>query len=477
MRRVVLIQFMALLIFGITVCGSEAATLVMRAHGNIGQNYAYATIAAELLGKAYDVYAGGKAPVVEYQTISMNANDIVTFRLTNAKFNGNVKLCVYDNQHNNQEGGDLISTVPSSTSPQGSVTFRINTTGSGKNKFALASKCASDTDETDYQAIPLLVDAGLSKDTKIEISVPEAYIAGTSITLSGALASATILTVDYEQSAELTRDDRTIDFGKDLKEFTDSPTDRALPSLKRTFAKKDISAGDIGGSDNVKVEVSGPMSGIKEIFWDLNNNDAKDTGEAFSIDTQTNTATIQVAGNNGGVQTGELRKVHIVVDKATPLTPRTYKLTYKVDFGDDQKMDRWLIVAQEASTWSLNAVQFYVPLVGTDPSTGRETYIKLQSKYKASAANDVFVQIVTSDGTVVEYKPGKITPGVPLTITGKELKDYVESQGKSVDGAKGFAVIVTVNAPEEHVFAYANIIDASGAKRVPVKTVEGKIVE
>jgi hypothetical protein len=49
--------------------------------------------------------------------------------------------------------------------------------------------------------------------------------------------------------------------------------------------------------------------------------------------------------------------------------------------------------------------------------------------------------------------------------------------GKTVSGSAGFAVIVTVNAPETDVFAYANMIDASGAKRIPVKTVNGVISE
>jgi hypothetical protein len=126
----------------------------------------------------------------------------------------------------------------------------------------------------------------------------------------------------------------------------------------------------------------------------------------------------------------------------------------------------------------LDAAQLYIPLIKVNPAAGEETYIKLQSKSTIGGTNGVLVQILASDGSLVPYNAGTITPGIPLTITGSQLVSAVTSAGKTVDGAKGFAVIVTVNAPEGDVFAYANTCsNTAGCKRIPVKTVDGKIVE
>ena len=130
-----------------------------------------------------------------------------------------------------------------------------------------------------------------------------------------------------------------------------------------------------------------------------------------------------------------------------------------------------------AYTWKLDATQFYIPLIKSDSASGRETYVKIQSKSTVDGSNGIKVQILASDGTMVDYDAGTIISGTPLTIAGSDLVAAAAAAGHPVDGVSGFAAIVTVNAAQGDVFAYANIIDPNGAKRVPVKTVGGTIVE
>ena len=117
----------------------------------------------------------------------------------------------------------------------------------------------------------------------------------------------------------------------------------------------------------------------------------------------------------------------------------------------------------------LNATTLYIPLVGVNPTTGRETYIKLQAdQFNSSVGSiNVIFYILASDGSITASLSKTLTPGTALTVTGTELKNAVVSAGKSVGDS--FAVKVLVTAPSQDIFAYANIVDPTGAKRVPVK--------
>lgn len=195
------------------------------------------------------------------------------------------------------------------------------------------------------------------------------------------------------------------------------------------------------------------------------------------------TATFMVCGAATPAATkalpANLNQLVLTVDGTTVITPRTYNI--KIDTVTGAifvAATRTLVSTTLGWTWRLDASQYYIPLVGRSSDGSRETYIKLQSKSTATGSNGVSVAILASDGTTTAtYSPGTITSGVPMVITGAQLVAAATAAGKSVDGMAGFAVVVTVNAPEADVFAYANMIDASGAKRIPVKTVGGVIVE
>jgi hypothetical protein len=192
------------------------------------------------------------------------------------------------------------------------------------------------------------------------------------------------------------------------------------------------------------------------------------------------TATFRVCGTGTTAVTradpANLNQLILTVDGVTVLTPRTYNIKIDTVTGAIfAASPRTLVPTTLGWNWVIDSSQYYIPLVGS--STGRETYIKLQSKNLVANANGVSVAILAKDGTTVATYTTTITPGTPTTITGAQLVAAATAAGKTVDGAAGFAVIVTVNAPENDVFAYANMIDAAGAKRVPVKTVGGKNVE
>ena len=163
----------------------------------------------------------------------------------------------------------------------------------------------------------------------------------------------------------------------------------------------------------------------------------------------------------------------LTVDGTTVLTPRSYKLAVGTTLSVAiLAAARTMLAATTAWTWGMDASQYYIPLVASDAATSRETYIKLQSKNIAAGSNGVSVAILANDGSTTATWTGAITAGTPLTITGAQLVTAATTALKVVNALAGFAVIVTVNAPEADVFVYANMIDGvGGAKRIPVKTV------
>lgn len=166
----------------------------------------------------------------------------------------------------------------------------------------------------------------------------------------------------------------------------------------------------------------------------------------------------------------------LTVNGTTALTARSYKLAVGTTVsGAIAAAARTILAATTAWTWGMDASQYYIPLIGSNAAIGRETYIKLQSKNLSSGSNGVSIAILDNTGNTTATWTGAITAGTPLTVTGAQL--IAAAPAGTVDGAAGFAVIVTVNAPEADVFAYANMIDPSGAKRIPVKTVAGANVE
>jgi len=172
--------------------------------------------------------------------------------------------------------------------------------------------------------------------------------------------------------------------------------------------------------------------------------------------------------------------IQLKVDGLTQIQEDTKKLTITLKRG---LYSRNLTTDVDAFIVNFDGTVLYVPLVGYDPSKGRNTYIKLQMTKNTVSSADVIFQVLASDGNIVTTKiPGKdqLKAGVPLAIDASEIVNAVKAAGKTLyEDGESFAVKIIVLAPESDIFAYANIVDNNGNsfKRVPVKVLNGKILE
>jgi len=167
--------------------------------------------------------------------------------------------------------------------------------------------------------------------------------------------------------------------------------------------------------------------------------------------------------------------INATVTGTDVLAERSFKVDALLDFAPSSIADQTLLTNADLGEWNYKGMTIYVPLIGVNPATGRETYIKLQSKDTSPAGNKVRAIILASDGSLVTADLGQITAGQPLTITGSDLAARVQAAGKTVGDS--FAAVLIVTTAEENLFGYANIVDSSGAKRVPLKVRTGNIVE
>jgi hypothetical protein len=179
-------------------------------------------------------------------------------------------------------------------------------------------------------------------------------------------------------------------------------------------------------------------------------------------------------GNVGDMKNKEYT-INATVTGTDVLAERSFKVDALLDFAATNVADQTFFTNVDFGAWTYKGTTIYVPLIGVNPATGRETYIKLQSKDANPNANKVRAIILASDGSTVAADLGQITTGQPLTITGSDLAARVQAAGKTVGDS--FAAVLIVTTAEENLFGYANIVDSSGAKRVPLKVKTGNIVE
>ncbi|MGB9730234.1 MAG: hypothetical protein ACPL1B_10285, partial [Thermoprotei archaeon] len=157
--------------------------------------------------------------------------------------------------------------------------------------------------------------------------------------------------------------------------------------------------------------------------------------------------------------------IQLKVDGQTQIQEDTKKLTITLK---KDSYSRNLITDADAFIVKLDAKTLYIPLVGVNPATGRETYIKLQMSNNTVKSANVTFFILADDGSIAATYNKTLTAGTTLSVTGSELKDAAIKQGKTISG-DSFAVKIIITAPVSDIFAYANMVDPNGAKRVPVK--------
>jgi hypothetical protein len=478
---------------------------------------AAAFTALGLLGVASDSFAAAQlnagntflaaekiSPTTDYTAPSVNtayqtggpvaASTVIKISLANGKFVPGTTIDICDNFGNSMGSG----TVPSAPNNNYVEITLTNPLASGTVYTIQDDGCAG-------LATPLssiIVPAGTGAGTVISMTVDNKLIPGD----PNVYATAPVITVKNQFSATLKPVTSKLDFATNMERFKSDPSCTSLPCTTDTESKaallieSDESINDKvtvtagGGScdrqlaagDSLVVKITGNLQGLGNI-----NYVGATTTSSYTITNTDRTngyATLTVAGNNLSIcKSTDSPKVYralvLTADDTTgtPIIPgtRTAQITIKGGGNIASGYSRDLIPAGTPShIIQLDATQYYIPLIKYNPAAGEETYIKLQSKSTIGGANGVLVQILASDGSLVPYNAGTITSGTPLLITGSQLVSAVTSAGKTVDGSQGFAVIVTVNAPEADVFAYANTCsNAAGCKRIPVKTVDGKIVE
>jgi len=279
-------------------------------------------------------------------------------------------------------------------------------------------------------------------------------------------ASATIIQAVPEFSASVkNKFSKEIDYEYDFKKFVNGDmSDYGNVTLSKINV--DLKVSDIASSNSTTVSVilkPTDMSGIAGVKID--SQDCTKLTDSFVCN-----ATYDANGTYPKDFT-----LNATVNGTITLAERSFKVDTILDFAAANVKDQTLLTNADFGEWTYRGTALYVPLIGVNPATGRETYIKLQSKDTNPSANKVKAIILASDGSLVTADLGKITPGQPFTIKGSDLAAKVQAAGKTVGDS--FAAILVVTTDEANLFGYANIVDPSGAKRVPLKTRDGKIVE
>jgi hypothetical protein len=477
---------------------------------------AAAFTALGLLGVASDSFAAAQlnagntflaaekiSPTTDYTNTSVNTayqpggpvarSTVIKISLTNGKFREGTRIDICDNS-----GSMGYGTVPSAPNNNYVEITLTSPLASGKVYTIQDDGCAD-------LATPLssiIVPAGTGAGTVISMTVDNKLTPGD----PNVYATAPVITVKNQFSATLKPVTSKLDFTTNMEKFkedsscTTPPCTTVSESKAALLIESDESINDkvtvaagsgscdrqLANNDTLVVKITGNLQGLGNIKYVGN---ATTTSYSITNTDRTNGyATLTVPGDDlslcSSTDSPKVYRALVLTEDGSPGTPiipgtRTAQITIKGGGNIASGYSRDLIPAGTPShIIQFDATQYYIPLIKYNPAAGEETYIKLQSKNTIGGANGVLVQILASDGSLVPYNAGTITPGTPLTITGSQLVSAVTSAGKTVDGSKGFAVIVTVNAPEADVFAYANTCsNAAGCKRIPVKTFGGTIVE
>jgi hypothetical protein len=326
------------------------------------------------------------------------------------------------------------------------------------------------------------------------VQINGALSAGSSVTLTTSgdpirmnAGPANLYTLVQQFTAVLTPVTSRISFSGAQKNFVGAGT---LPGSTDTTSEAKLTltsatiddAVSLDVTDEFRIRVTGNLSGVPvaagatDIGYDKDNLGAAEGGiDVVAADVTAGFAQFLVTGANIGITGTDAGSLFITVDGSTTLSARSFTVivaTVAKPAPVAGQIGREVILLNGSTshTWILDSTNFVIPLVGFSADGTRETYIKIFSKSSAAGANAVTVNVLATDGTMVmvALTHGTITPGVAFTIKGSELGAGVPA-GKTVDGVQGFPVILSINTPAEDLFIFANIIDPSGSKVIPVR--------
>lgn len=467
-------KYFKFLVLAIVAVGLMAGS----AFGAAALNAGNTTLSAEKISPTTDYPAA--AINTAYQTGGpVAATTVIRVSLTNGKFSPGDTIGIWDGSLGDR-GNAVVPAVPNNT--------RVDIT--------LTSPLASGTV---YQIVnytsgfPLTgvsVPAGSAADTTVTLNVDSLTIPGD----PSVAASATAITVKKQFSATLTSVTSKLSFADNMETFiasggpavpkttsTESQAALLIVSDESINDKVPVAAG--GGSckrqlfaaDSIDAKVTGGLIGISNVEYE---GIATTTYAVTATDRTNGYATLAVAGDDLSIcystdtpQTAyglELTAADVAGTSIAAGT-RTAQITLKGGGSVAAGYSRDLVAAGTTShVILLDATQTHIQHIKADAAAGVETYIVVQSKSNVSGANAVRVEILASDGSMVSYDAGTITPGIPKVIKGSDLKAAVEADGKTVAGAIGFAAILTVNTPSEDLFGYAAYVTPTHTLRVPL---------
>ncbi|GAM08221.1 hypothetical protein OR1_00492 [Geobacter sp. OR-1] len=343
-------------------------------------------------------------------------------------------------------------------------------------------------------------------------------------------ASATVVTLKNQFSAQLVNAESIIDFGSlrtTLKADTCTAGEPPCTDVAGTvsssraklllFSDETINsrvaaavapdancAGTYLAANEVTVKVTGDLTGIDAItYGDLFTNNGPVTTAVGAADVTAGFKTLTIPLNNVDVclgsaspAAGKKTDLTLAVDTAagSPAAPTLVAGNRTVEVklvggsalvagacpaGEVCVGSRVLLAAGSLShKWVFDGTQYYAPFVKfrTDDNGTTQTYFKVLSKNTTTGANGVTATVVCDDGTTSDVILADLEAGKTSTFTAGQIMAGLPGTC-TVDGARGTGIILTVNAPEEDVFAYATITDVNGHKRLPLKAVNGQIVE
>lgn len=375
-------------------------------------------------------------------------------------------------------GGSAVATGTVDAGAQ-TATLIVSTALAGGNVYTIESgaSCGSPPNYIQYDL------TGLTNGTVVTLDIqsPQA---------PGAGANATVATIKRQFTATVDKTTAKIDLNN-LTQFVGGNTSVLAKfrivsdgtiNNKLTVTSGSACQGNLSAGFSAVFTVKGKLNEYSTITIYQSTTTSVVTYAITATDRTNNMATFGINLNTNGLvcenaPASDYNTIALKVDGINQIQPDLKTTSIALKIGTQTTFQLTNPADQPSHEIQLDATQLYIPLVGVNPTTGRETYIKLQASNFSSSVSSINVkfQILASDGTTVAQLNKTLTPGTPLTVTGTELKNAATAAGKTVGDS--FAVKVLVTAPQENIFAYANIVDPSGAKRVPVKVMNGAIVE
>ncbi|MCK4819408.1 hypothetical protein KA005_26785 [bacterium] len=201
------------------------------------------------------------------------------------------------------------------------------------------------------------------------------------------------------------------------------------------------------------------------IAYDLDEDDAMDAGEEFTIDAVNGMkAAISLAGNV--VVAGNTDSLLIEVTGTDTLNPQT--ITAKVELALDDENYTSSLFSGDAFEWGINGAQVVVPYLNSD-TVNYGTYVLINNT--STLSGDIRGDVYTDGGAAqlasdVDF--GTIDAKSTLLLTASEIQTKVEDAG--ITGVARYMIKFIITTPGDNTFVTAFQINGSGGGKRAVPT-------